>query len=538
MSPAVRRLVTELRTLKDAHGLTFKQMGRLTHYSHASWERWLNGKRPVTREALECLLAAVDHDGPQLLLLYQDTVTSLSVADKGHAVEGAPAAASSGRAPAMPQGIAQLPMDLPGFTGRHETVRELTTVLTAAGSPGGQVPMALITGGGGLGKTALAVHAAHRIADRFPDGQFYADLRGADRVPRDPRDILGGWLRALGECADPAGDLEEHAAQWRSALHGRGVLLLLDNAGDAEQVRPLLPAASACAVIVTGRARFAELPGAHTFTLGPLSDAEALDLLAHRIGAPRLAREPRAAAEVVRACGGIPLAVQIAAARLAARLSWPIAAMADRLLDERRRLDELTVGDLAVRASFQLSYTMLGPAAGPGSLSPARTFRLLGLALGPDISLPAATALLDAPAHAVEGALEILVDAHLLQSPAPGRYRLHDLLRLYAAELAEQHEPPQERQSALGRIVDWYLVGTIGALLRLEPADAGPQSDAVGGAGIPVGDGRPVAALAWFRHERANLVAAISRVVDDALDDALDADPRPDAGAVQPQAAP
>ncbi len=306
-----------------------------------------------------------------------------------------PSAAPAGAAPPRP---AQLPADIGDFTGRGAHVQHLCDMLTsgAAGGPGA-LPIAFVAGAGGLGKTTLAVHAAHQIRGHFPDGQLYVDLLGATPQPLAPGDVLARFLRDLGVEGDrvPATD-EERAALYRTRLTGRRVLVLLDNARDTAQVRPLLPGSASCAVLVTTRNRTADLASTRYVDLNVLSDDEALTLFARILGDDeRPAAEPEATAEVLLACAGLPLAIRICAARLAARRRWKIATMASRLRDEQRRLDELTTGDLAVRACFQVSYDSLSkPRHGA---DPARAFRLLGLWQGSSVSLPAAAALLGEP---------------------------------------------------------------------------------------------------------------------------------------------
>ena len=305
----------------------------------------------------------------------------------------------------------------------------------AASSPGA-VRIAVVNGAGGLGKTTLAVHAAHQVSAQFPDGQLYVDLLGASPQPAPPGEVLARFLRDLGIEGDkiPARD-DERAALYRTTLTGRRVLILLDNAKDAAQVRPLLPGSSSCAVLVTTRNRTSDLASTRFVDLNVLEDTEALALFSRIVGEERAAAEPDATAEVLVACAGLPLAIRICAARLAARSQWQIATLADRLRNEHRRLDELKIGDLAVRASFQVSYDSLRT-TGHGT-DPARVFRLLGLWQGSSISLPAAAALLGEPEDDVADALESLVDVNLLESPAPDWYRFHDLLRVYATERAQ-----------------------------------------------------------------------------------------------------
>lgn len=291
-----------------------------------------------------------------------------------------------------------------------------------------------LAGIGGVGKTTLAVHVAHRARPVFPDGQLYVDLQGAGARAAEPETVLGAFLRALGTAESAIPDsLEERAALYRSLLDGRRILVLLDNARDAAQVRPLLPGTEGCAALVTSRVRMVDLAGAHLVDLDVMSPDEALSLFTRIVGEERVASEREAALDVVAACGFLPLAIRIAASRLASRRTWTVSVLAAKLADERRRLDELQAGDLAVKATFELGYGALEPAQ-------ARAFRLLGLADGPDISLRAAAAVLDLPPEEAEDLLESLVDTSLLESAAPGRYRYHDLVRLYARSCAERDE--------------------------------------------------------------------------------------------------
>ncbi|OKJ99592.1 regulator [Streptomyces sp. CB03234] len=345
---------------------------------------------------------------------------------------------------------AQLPATVADFTGRAAFVAELGDRLATA--EGSVMAVSALAGIGGVGKTTLAVHVAHAARPRFPDGQLYVDLQGAGARAAEPETVLGAFLRALGTHDSAIPDtLDERAALYRSTLAGRRVLVLLDNARDAAQVRPLLPGTEGCAALVTSRVRMVDLAGAHLVDLDVMSPEEALQLFTKIVGAERVQAEREAALDVVAACGFLPLAIRIAASRLAARRTWTVAVLAAKLADERRRLDELQAGDLAVKATFELGYGQLEPAQ-------ARAFRLLGLADGPDISLAAAAAVLDLPLHDAEDLLESLVDTSLLESAAPGRYRYHDLVRLYARACAARDEqPPSERDLALSRLLDFYL---------------------------------------------------------------------------------
>jgi tetratricopeptide (TPR) repeat protein len=404
----------------------------------------------------------------------------------------------------------QLPADIVDFTGRDLHVQQVCDLLSTGNAENnpGALPVALVAGAGGLGKTTLAVHAAHRLHSKYPDGQLYVDLQGATSQPLEAAEVLARFLRDLGVDGAhiPAGP-EERAAQYRTRLNGRRMLVLLDNVHDAAQVRPLLPGTAACAVIVTSRSRLPDLVGGGLVHLEVLEDGEALTMFSRIVGTSRAAAEPDATAEVLIACAGLPLAIRICAARLAARQTWSIQSLADRLHDERRRLDELKVGDLAVRASFEVSFASLPPAVPPGRTSPAHALRMLGLWRGATISLPAAAALLGEPEAGVDDTLEFLVDAHLLESPAPDCYGFHDLVRVYAAERVLAEEPEADRRDATYRVVAWYLHTASAA-----DTIATPQRDRVPIDMVP-SDHQPLrfrdvaAALMWAERERMNLVA-------------------------------
>ena len=417
-------------------------------------------------------------------------------------------AAAAGRAGPAP---AQLPADIADFTGRSGQVAQLCELLSGDGlerSPGA-LPVVLVVGSGGLGKTALAVHAAHQLAGDYPDGQLYVNLLGATE-PVDSGEILARFLRDLGmDGLQVPVEPEERAAQFRTRLAARRVLIVLDDAKDAAQVRPLLPGSASCAVLITARRAMPELVGSRLMDLDVLPAAEARALFGRVAGEARASAEPAATGEVLAACAGLPLAIRIAGARLAARGGWNVHKLAARLADERQRLDELQAGNLAVRASFEVSFGSLAGSARPGGVNPAHAFRLLGVWTGPDIALPAAAALLGRSEQAVEEALEVLVDAHLLDSPEPDRYRFHDLLRVYAADRARAQESEQDRQDAVARLLTWYLHTTEGAARVIFPLHSrvalGPLPDGV--------HPRELAslgqALDWCEAERDGLVAAV-----------------------------
>ena len=369
-------------------------------------------------------------------------------------------------------GPAQLPADIADFTGRDEQVKRLSDLLSGTGASGdpGAVRIAVVAGSGGLGKTSLAVHAAHRVRRRFPDGQLYVDLLGATAAPLLPGDVLARFLRDLGvDGRDIPVDEDERAARYRTTLARRRMLVVLDNARDAAQVRPLLPGSASSAVLVTTRSRMPDLASTKLVDLNVLDDDEALKLFVKVVGEERAAAEPEATAELLDACAGLPLAIRICAARLVTRSGWTIRAMAGRLTDEHRRLDEMRAGDLAVRASFEVSFTSLPPSTDKQGIDPALAFRLLGLWQGPSISAAAAAALFGVPEYSAEDALEVLVDTHLLESVATDRYRFHDLLRVYAAERAEDDLPAAERDAAVARLLAWYMRTADAAATAVSP---------------------------------------------------------------------
>jgi DNA-binding SARP family transcriptional activator len=419
-----------------------------------------------------------------------------------------------------PAGIlrpAQLPADIGDFTGREAHVAYLRTLLlgvNATSSPGA-VRIAVVNGAAGLGKTTLAVHAAHQVSADFSDGQLYVDLLGASPQAATPGEVLARFLRDLGIEGDkvPARD-DERAALYRSALTGRRVLILLDNAKDAAQVRPLLPGSSSCAVLVTTRNRTSDLASMRFVDLDVLEDTEALALFSRIVGEDRAAAEPDATAEVLVACAGLPLAIRICAARLAKRRQWRVATLAARLRDQHRRLDELRTGDLAVRASFQVSYDSLGPAR--GGIDPARVFRLLGLWQGASISGAAAASLVGGPADDVAEALEALVDVNLLESPAADMYRFHDLLKVYALERAQSEETQDVREEAVCRLLWWYLDTTQAAADAVSPRRYQvPREVAHSTATLKFASLDE--ALAWYDGERGNLLAAARQAADASL---------------------
>lgn len=402
----------------------------------------------------------------------------------------------------------QLPADVPAFAGRAGPLQRLDKLLD--GAAGGVV--CALEGMAGVGKTALALHWAHRVAARFPDGQLYVNLRGyAPGVPLRPLPVLAQFLRSFGvpHSRVPT-DLAEAAAAYRSLLADRRVLVLLDNAADPEQVRPLLPGGAECVTLVTSRSALAGLvaqDGATALALDVLPDDEAVALLVRLLGRRLVDREPAAVADLVRRCAGLPLALRIAAANLATRPGLTVAGYVAQL-GGTGPLAALTVaGDdhAAVRAAFDLSYRRVPEPA-------RRVFRLLGLAPGPDISDEAAAALAEVPVADARQQLVALSTAHLVEEHVPGRYLCHDLLRAYGAELVQREESPGDRHAAQDRLYRYYLESADAAdrLLyphQLRPPDAGEA----GPAGHPQAAGFTSTAVAgqWLDAEWQNLVATV-----------------------------
>jgi DNA-binding SARP family transcriptional activator len=405
----------------------------------------------------------------------------------------------------------QLPADVSHFTGRAAELDRLDALLGTTGEGmAARVMIAAINGTPGVGKTALAIRWAHRMAPRFPDGQLYASMRGQAAVgPADPLAVLARFLRDLGIApARVPSDLEEASALYRSLLDGRRILVVLDNAASAAQVRPLLPGAPDCAVIVTSRGSLPGLgahDGAVQVTLTPFLPDEAATLLRQILGVQRADAEPSAVAAIAAKCAFLPLALRVAAERALARPRHTLAALAAQLAAVRDRLDLLAVDDdpaTSVRTVFSWSYQAL-PAG------TARMFRLLGLHPGPDISTPAAAALAVTSTAEAKRLLEALVGAHLLEEATDDRYRFHDLLRAYAAERAAADESTTDRTAVQRRLLTWYLHTADAAGALLSPDRCRVPLDP------PSPQGRPLIlagyeqALAWCDAEHASVMACV-----------------------------
>jgi DNA-binding SARP family transcriptional activator/Tfp pilus assembly protein PilF len=429
--------------------------------------------------------------GPDL----QRTQEGILAADPALLATPAPSASTEQRP-------AQLPADLMSFTGRGE---ELSSLLDLAAQEGQTVVISAIDGMAGIGKTSLAVHAAHRLAGGFPDGQVFVDLHGFTEglAPLEPAEVLDQLLRSLGVPGEQIPHtLDERAALWRTRLAGRRMLVLLDNAATEQQVSPLLPGAADCLVLVTSRRRLTGLDDIHPISLDVLSEPDAITLFTRVVGADRLADEQTGLiAEIVELCGRLPLAIRIAAARLRSREAWNLTHLADRLRDQQHRLAELEVGQRSVEAAIELSYAALDD-------EQQRMFRLVGLHPGPDVEPYAAAALARTEVAEAERLLDELLDVHLVQQHEPGRYRFHDLVRAHACAC---QAPEAGRRAALARLQEHYAHAASAAMDVLYPFEAAqrprrPQPDAC--VPILVDERR---AAAWLDTELANLLMTAER---------------------------
>jgi DNA-binding SARP family transcriptional activator/tetratricopeptide (TPR) repeat protein len=489
----------------------------------------LAARHPLRESLWVRLLVALDRCGRQAEALERYETIRVRLADqlgtdpgpelrRAHAdlLAGTPlTTAARPTGPARTAVPRQLPPDLDGFTGRHTPLKAMRNLLGAAPD---RPRLVAISGTAGVGKTTLAVHWAYQITDRFPDGQLYVNLRGFGHGdPIDPGTILRGFLDALGTPAHrvPA-DLSAQTGLYRSLLAGKRVLVLLDNARDAEQVRPLLPGSPSCLVVVTSRNQLTSLiatDSAHPVILGLMPVGEARELLARRLGEHRVAAEPAPVDTIIAQCARLPLALAVAAARAAIHPEFPLAALAGELGEARENLDAFDGIDSPanVRSVFSWSYRTLSPPA-------ARLFRLLGLATGPDLGGSAAASLAGVTVPRVRPLLAELCRAHLLTEHAPGRYSMHDLLHAYAVELTRAHDSEPDRRAATHRFLDYYLhtahLATTLLYPQREPIPLPARQTDV----EPDGIAGHEQARAWFTTELLVLLGALDKAAVEGFD--------------------
>jgi tetratricopeptide (TPR) repeat protein/transcriptional regulator with XRE-family HTH domain len=508
----LHQLAGLLRVLRRRHArgrrdreLTYRDLAERTGWSLTSIAEYFTAKRLPPTDRFDALLVLLGAD-----LAEQGALASARDRIDERRRNGHPPQSRSGAV--VPR---QLPPAARHFGGRRRELAELAELTGLAGLAGGTraagtVVITAIGGTAGVGKTTLAVHWAHRVADQFPDGHLYVNLRGFDPCggAMDPAVATRRFLDALEVPpsrvpADPDGQ----TALYRSLLANRRVLIVLDNARDAAQVRPLLPAAPGCLVLITSRNLLSSLvaaEGAHPVMLDLFTAAEARQVLADRLGTDRVAAAPEAVDEIIERCARLPLALAVLGARAVTHPELPLAALARELADARGRLDVFADHDpySDIRAVFSWSYRALTAPA-------ARLFRLLSLHPGPDVTAPAAASL---AAVARPEALALLTElswANLIAQRRPGRYSCHDLLRAYAVQLAGTTDSEPDRRAATGRVVDHYLCTAHAANRLLDPTSEHPVPDSATGTVAPEGFSDPRQALDWFAAERAVLLNVV-----------------------------
>jgi tetratricopeptide (TPR) repeat protein/transcriptional regulator with XRE-family HTH domain len=494
IEPPVESFAGLLRRLRAAAGLTQEELAEAAGVGGRTVSDLERGVALTARKETARLLAdALGLDAPAR--------ASFEAAARGRPpAEAWPAAVAGGVAAAT----RTLPRDIASFTGRDPELRRLTGAVTGAGSPGGVVSIHAIGGMAGVGKTALAVHAAHQLAPRFPGGQIFLPLHGhtPGHPPVAPQDALASLLLTAGVAAAqiPPG-LEARMALWRDRLAERQLLLVLDDAASSEQVRPLLPGAGGSLVLVTSRRHLSALDDATAVSLDTLPPGQAAALLVRLAGRAGLSPDHPAVAELTRLCGYLPLAIGMVARQLHHHPAWSPAGRAAELAAAADRLELMATENLSVAAAFNLSYADLTPGQ-------QRLFRRLGLHPGADIDAYAAAALDGIDLAAARRGLEALYDQYLLTEPAQGRYRFHDLIREHARALADRLDPGRDRDGATTRLLDYYqhTAALADALLARHARPA--PTDGTIPAAVPALAGQEQA-LAWARAERADLLACI-----------------------------
>ncbi|MFJ9845005.1 BTAD domain-containing putative transcriptional regulator [Kitasatospora sp. NPDC101155] len=504
-----RELVGELTTFFRDHPL------REQATAHLMLAQYRSGRRAEALETYREWHGLLAEElgiapGPRLRELHEAVLNDApGLGAPGESVTLAPVTAA----------LSQLPPDAAAFTGRRTELDQLDRLLVKLG--GTALPVASISGSGGVGKTALAVHWAHQVGERFPDGRLFADLRGYDEQedPHRPGAVLDRFLRALGVPGRQIpSEQHERTALFRSLLDGRRVLIVLDNARSFQQIGPLLPGSGRCCVLITSRDGLGgALAGDYAFVplhLGPLGRDEAVELLARVAGSERLAADPEGTARLAELCDCLPLALRIAGGRLAAKPHWPVRSLVTRLEDGQRRLDELSPGGRGVRAGFGLSYRDLPATA-------ARMFRLLGLLDLPEFAAWTGAALLDTSPTDAEDLIEQLVDARLLEplgaDAGPVRYRFQNLLRLFARERARAEDSEEERRAAVYRAYGAWLGLAGEAHRRLHGGEHGDVHGPARVHPLPADSVEDLLAdpLTWFESERAAIAGLVDQAVQE-----------------------
>jgi tetratricopeptide (TPR) repeat protein/transcriptional regulator with XRE-family HTH domain len=476
-----------LRRLRNEAGLTQQELAESALMSERSISDLERGVARTARKKTAQLLA----DALGLTSLAREQFEN---AARRGSVPGAAGASGTAAAPRM------LPRDITSFTGRQEEMQELVDAAVGTAELGGVVRIYAIGGMAGIGKTALAVHAAHRMLAHFPDGQLFADLRGysAGQVPAEAPEILDMFLRRLGvDSAELPASIDERSGMLRDKLASRRVLMVLDNVATESQVRALLPGGGLSLVVITSRGSLAGLEGVQRIALDVLPAGQATVLLASLIGRKRAEAEPDTLRQIGDFCGFLPLALQIVGQNLAARPSWTVARLARMLTDEQNRLEALTAGDREVRSAFMVSYRQLPE-------TDARMFRLLGLHPGPDFDVAAAARLTGINTATAELVLDRLALAHLVTENTSARFGIHDLLRLCARQICKAEESQASRDSALRRLFSHFsqLARSVDASLRLQQQPA--KADMAKQAAPFLRPGQK--ALVIFEIERRNLL--------------------------------
>ncbi|WP_427890085.1 ATP-binding protein [Kribbella sp. GL6] len=493
--PATPTLSELLRTFRTRAGLTqaaLAESAGLSEQAISVLERGTRSRpRADTVRALVQALALTPTEADQFRTVARGKLGTPRTPPKDPATDQAP----------TPW---QLPPAAPDFTGRAAQVDAILSVLRDPSSVG----LVTITGMGGIGKTTLAVHAAHKLAGSYPDGHLYLNLRGyGPGEPMTPTDAQRHLLRSLGsDVASIPDNVDEATALLRSQLAGRRVLMLLDNAADITQVLPLLPGHAGSSAIITSRGSFANLPGARQILLDALSESESVDLLAGVIGQTRVVAEPDATQVLARYAGRLPLAIRLVGGRLATRPTWPIQHFVDLLKDEERRLDSLGSDETGVRASIASSVHFLENSDRDLDRQAAAALPWLAIPDGSDITTGVAAALLKVPLGQAGSIVERLVDLNLLESLAPARYRFHDLIRAYGREIAERDGTPAQRDEAMDRVLRYYVEAGWAAQAFTHPTSPRLPLATVGVSGLLPTFSRRGLALSWLDAEQRNVM--------------------------------